>query len=573
MTRPHGEPRPGDPHWNSDVEAPLVIEDADAFEWDGAEDVIIVGYGGAGVAAAIQAHEEGMSVLAIDRADGGGATRINGGIFYGGGGTPAQLDAGVEDSVEDMFSYLRLETQGVVSDQTLRIFCEESADTARWLAGHGVRFAGRVYEKKTSYPHTDYSLYHSDNSLAPNYKAVAKPAPRGHRALVDKLDAPMGYGKGLYDPLRKSAERLGIKSLPSTKVRQLVMDHNGRVVGVVAIQMQPGTAEGKRYDVLMRRATAMVLRLPPSMPGAPIIAHLASRLFKKAAALERKAGVKRVIRARRGVCLAAGGFIFNRKMVEHYAPKYLKGMPLGTPGDDGSGIRLGQSAGGDVSRLQHVSAWRFINPPIAWAQGMVVNRQGQRYVNEMLYGASIGMPMVEDHEGVCWIILDDDGYRTAKLQSKSKAILGFQRYPALAAMLLGSKKAGSIKSLAGKCGIAPEGLEAAVADYNRLAETGVVDPLGKASEDIVPIVKAPFYAINMSIDAKLGFLPVLTLGGLKVQEHSGAVLNEEGEPIRGLYAAGRNAVGICSNIYVSGLSVADCVFSGRRAARSLARSD
>jgi 3-oxo-5alpha-steroid 4-dehydrogenase len=573
MTSPHSEPRPGDLHWNSEVKAPFVIEDADAFAWECAEDVVIVGYGGAGVAAALQAREEGLSVVAIDRADGGGATRINGGIFYGGGGTPAQLEAGIEDSVEDMFSYLRLETQGVVGEDTLRRFCEESADTARWLAGHGVRFAGRVYEKKTSYPHTDYSLYHSDNSLAPDYKAVAKPAARGHRALVDKLDAPMGYGKSLYDPLRESADRAGVKCLPSTRVRQLVMDRTGRVVGVVAIQMRRDTAEGKRYDALTRRATAMVLRLPPSMPGAPIIARLASRLFNKARELEQKAGVTRMIRARRGVCLAAGGFVFNREMVAHYAPKYLKGMPLGTPGDDGSGIRLGQSAGGGVSRLSHLSAWRFINPPIAWAQGMVVNRKGQRYVNEMLYGASIGMPMVEDHEGVCWIILDDEGYRKAKLQSKSKAILDFQRYPALAAMLLGSKKSASIKSLAQKCGIAPDGLEAEVACYNRLAETGARDPFGKASDDIAPIVKAPFHAINMSIDAKLGFLPVLTLGGLTVQEDSGAVLNEKGEPIRGLYAAGRNAVGICSNIYVSGLSVADCIFSGRRAARSLARID
>ena len=211
MTSPHSEPRPGDPHWYSEVQAPLMIEDADAFAWDGAEDVVIVGYGGAGVAAALQAREEGLSVIAIDRADGGGATRINGGIFYGGGGTPAQLEAGVEDSVEDMFNYLRLETQGVVSDDTLRRFCQESAETAGWLAGHGVRFEGRVYKKKTSYPHTDYSLYHSDNSLAPNYKAVAKPAARGHRALVDKLDAPMGYGKGLYDPLRESAQRAGVK--------------------------------------------------------------------------------------------------------------------------------------------------------------------------------------------------------------------------------------------------------------------------------------------------------------------------------------------------------------------------
>ena len=59
--------------------------------------------------------------------------------------------------------------------------------------------------------------------------------------------------------------------------------------------------------------------------------------------------------------------------------------------------------------------------------------------------------------------------------------------------------------------------------------------------------------------------PMLTLGGLVVDEETGAVRSTAGEPIPGLYAAGRTAVGICSRSYVSGLSLADCVFSGRRA--------
>ena len=59
----------------------------------------------------------------------------------------------------------------------------------------------------------------------------------------------------------------------------------------------------------------------------------------------------------------------------------------------------------------------------------------------------------------------------------------------------------------------------------------------------------------------------LTLGGLSVDEKTGAVLDEKAQPIGGLYAAGRAAVGICSGNYVSGLSIADCVYSGRRAGR------
>ncbi|PRC57323.1 pyridine nucleotide-disulfide oxidoreductase, partial [Mycobacterium sp. ITM-2017-0098] len=60
-------------------------------------------------------------------------------------------------------------------------------------------------------------------------------------------------------------------------------------------------------------------------------------------------------------------------------------------------------------------------------------------------------------------------------------------------------------------------------------------------------------------------VPGLTLGGLVVEERTGEVVHRDGGNVAGLYAAGRTAVGICSNSYVSGLSLSDCIFSGRRA--------
>lgn len=62
----------------------------------------------------------------------------------------------------------------------------------------------------------------------------------------------------------------------------------------------------------------------------------------------------------------------------------------------------------------------------------------------------------------------------------------------------------------------------------------------------------------------------MSLGGLKVDEETGAVLREDGLPIKGLYAAGRAAVGICSQGYFSGMALADGSFSGRRAGRHAA---
>jgi 3-oxo-5alpha-steroid 4-dehydrogenase len=86
------------------------------------------------------------------------------------------------------------------------------------------------------------------------------------------------------------------------------------------------------------------------------------------------------------------------------------------------------------------------------------------------------------------------------------------------------------------------------------------------------LLQPPFCAIDASVDSKLLPMATMSVGGLGVEEDSGLVLDADGRPIQGLYAAGRNAVGICSNIYVSGLSYADCLFSGRRAARAAAGS-
>ncbi len=93
----------------------------------------------------------------------------------------------------------------------------------------------------------------------------------------------------------------------------------------------------------------------------------------------------------------------------------------------------------DVARLDHVSAWRFINPPAAWARGMIVNAQGARFVDETLYGASIGLKMVEEQGGKAFLLLDAALRRQVWQELRHERILPFQRYPAMLAMLFGSR--------------------------------------------------------------------------------------------------------------------------------------
>ena len=92
--------------------------------------------------------------------------------------------------------------------------------------------------------------------------------------------------------------------------------------------------------------------------------------------LERRYGRPLRVGATSGVVVAAGGFVANRPMMRAHAPAGRGGLPLATPGDDGSGIRLGAEAGGATAFLDRVSVWRFLSPPPALLAGMLVDHAG-----------------------------------------------------------------------------------------------------------------------------------------------------------------------------------------------------
>lgn len=564
--------QPGSPQWFSDVEAAETVADAATAHWDASADMVVVGYGGGGVAAALHGAEQGLSVIALDRFNNGGSTAMNGGIVYAGGGTAIQREAGYDDTPEEMFKYLRMETQGVVSDETLRRFCDESPALVDWLVHHGVRFNSTVYTGKTSYPPLEYYLYHSDSSLSGRYSAVSKPAPRGHKVFSSISNkTATGFGAALWGPLHDAAARLGVTEYPPTQVRRLIRDGNGRVVGVVALMFEEGSDAARRHAKYQALSRRLLLALPPQFPGGKYLWKLGARYSAKAQELEKKYRVERRIRAVRGVVLSAGGFVFNRPMVEAIAPKYAAGMPLGNPGDDGSGIRLGQTAGGAVTRMEHLSAWRFVNPPLALARAMIVDAKGARFCDEAWYGSAIAYEMCEHHEGRGWLILDRALYREAWRNVRRDKLLPFQRDPVILALLFQRTKAATLEELATKMRFDAPTLTETVRRYNAAAAGQEADPFEKKAADISPIGEGPYYAIDVSITSKLFPLTTLTLGGLQVDEATGGVRDGKGAVIDGLYAAGRTAVGICSHLYVSGLSAADCMFSGRRAADAMAR--
>lgn len=534
---------------------PLRVSHADQLDWTQRCELLVVGFGAAGASAAIEAASSGLQVLAVDRFAGGGASALSGGVVYAGGGTPYQQQAGYSDSSAAMYAYLRNEVGDAVSEATLRDFCERSREQLAWLERQGVAFEASVPPQKTSYPSDQYYLYYSGNEAVPAYAAQAAPAPRGHRAKGQGMS-----GAALFAALHQAALAAGVTLQGQCEVRRLVLDSSDRVLGVEAWQLPAGSRVARQHARLARWATALHMYVPA----------LANRLRARLRRLEQQHAERRLIRAERGVLLSAGGFIFNRALVSQHAPRYLAGLPLGTTGCDGSGIALGHSAGGVPARMDKVSAWRFINPPLAWARGLIVNGRGQRYANEEVYGATLGHSMVEEQNGRAILILNRALVREALRQVGPGKVWQFQRLPVLLNLLFNARRAASPAALAERMGLPAEELQASLAAYNRAARGDAADAFGKSAAMLADLSQGPWYALDLSFDSRLFPCPAITLGGLRVCERSGQVLDQAGEPISGLYSAGRNAVGIASNLYVSGLSLADCIYSGRRAATHLA---
>lgn len=278
----------------------------------------------------------------------------------------------------------------------------------------------------------------------------------------------------------------------------------------------------------------------------------------------RRFGEDVTYRARRGVVLTTGGFVDNEQMLADHAPDLLGHGKVSDGLDDGSGIELGQSVGAAVRRMSAVEV-AYTALPAMIVRGMLVNAVGQRFINEDVYPGRFSHAALHQ-PGPCWAIVDE---------------AGLDEIPA--ADLWGVRPQHAAETLAeleDDLGLPSGSLESTVGLYNRHAEDGQ-DPLfHKDSRWVRPLV-GPFAAV----DPRWGFAPGasdgappgtgfsgFTLGGL-VTSLDGEVLTLQGEPVAGLYAAGRAASGIHGDGYVSGTSLGDGTFFGRRAGHAVASYD
>jgi len=260
------------------------------------------------------------------------------------------------------------------------------------------------------------------------------------------------------------------------------------------------------------------------------------------------------VRATGGVILCAGGFIFNEEMLARYCPEALRPFSawrVGTDNDDGRGIRLGEGAGGTTTRMDSVECALPIGPPHRMARALLVGKDGKRFINEDTYTGRIGHRALVDQQGEIYMIVSEEIF---EVNFVGMRITWAAETP---------------EELAADVGLPADSLAETIAAYNKHAENGADPEWHKEPDFLVPL-RPPYGAIDLRVDSKAIYAP-FTLGGLKTDPDS-HVLDPSGVPVPGLYAAGRSTAGIAAHGYVSGISLGDGSFFGRRAGESAARN-
>jgi 3-oxo-5alpha-steroid 4-dehydrogenase len=465
--------------------------------WADEADVVVVGLGAAGTSAAISASERGADVLALERSTaGGGTSALSGGLVYLGGGTPIQEACGYRDTPENMERFLRAACGPPEGghpfdayDEKVHRYCEGSVDHYHWLVEHGVPFKPAFNDEPNREPFDDAGLVFSGGEDSWPFTEIADPVPRGHHPEFP--DTAGGFLMGcLLDALGRTPARVRTDA----RVERLVVD-GGAVVGLVA-----------RAD-----------------------------------------GEDRAIRARRGVVLTAGGFIFNDAMLAHYCPPALRpdeAWRVGQPNDDGRGIRMAEGAGAALTRMDMIECALPLGPPHRLARCVLVNRAGERFVNEDTYTGRIGHRALVDEGGDVTMIVSEEIFEVNFVGMRIEWA------------------AETVEELARDAGLPEAALAETIARYNAGAARGDDPEWHKAPELLVPL-RPPFGAVDLRVDSKAIYAP-FTLGGLATDADA-RVLDRAGAPIPGLLAAGRTTAGLAAAGYVSGISLGDGTFFGRAA--------
>lgn len=545
-------------------------------------DLLVVG-SGTGLAAALAAHEHGLSVLVVEKSSYvGGSTARSGGALW----LPASQvieECGGNDPAPRAHTYL----ESVVADSAPR---ERAAAYLDNLPAT-VDMLRRTTPMKLFWA-KEYSDYHPE---APGGSAA------GRTCECRPLDTAI-LGEYLAD-LRPGVMEVSIP-MPTTGADYRWLNLMSRVPrkGLPTVlkrlaQGLGGLALGRRYAA-GGQALAAGLFAGAIRAGIPIwldtsLTELVTEGGRVTGAVVEHGGNRFVVTARRGVVLAAGGFDHDMEMRRKFQSDSLgSNFSLGAESNTGDAIRLGQDAGADIALMDQ--SWWF--PAVAPLPGaapavmlaerslpgsFIVDHNGRRFANESADYMSFGQRVLQlEASGTpvedMWIVFDQQ-YRNSYVFAAEL----FPRMPIPQAWYDAgiATKADSFAELASKMQVPVDEFSATVTRFNENAFAGedpdfergrsaydryYGDPTITPNPNLRPLVKGPFYAVKMVL-GDLG-----TCGGLRADDRA-RVLREDGTAIDGLYAIGNTAANAFGHTYPgAGATIAQGFVYGYIAARDAA---
>jgi succinate dehydrogenase/fumarate reductase flavoprotein subunit len=249
----------------------------------------------------------------------------------------------------------------------------------------------------------------------------------------------------------------------------------------------------------------------------------------------------------------------NDEMLRKYAPMLTAGnIPVGNPGDTGTGIQMGMSVGGAAINMHEGFISLPYYPPASMTHGIVINDKGQRFINEDVYHSRLAAFALHQQSDRIYFILTIDQYGD------------YERVSYLGAQVAGTGE--TVEELEEELGLREGTLQQTLAVYNEDCARGEDTLCHKAREWLEPL-EPPLVALDITPGRGVT-VAYFTLGGLDTLP-TGEVVDARRQVISGLYAAGRTACGVVRRAegYNSGMSVGDATFSGRMAGKEAAARD
>lgn len=448
-----------------DASAPKSAETLDC-------DICIIGAGGAGMTAAINATQQGKNVILLEMMPyvGGNTTKATGGMNAA--ETHYQAEQGIEDSVEVFIEDTMKAGHEINDIDLVTTMCEQSAAGIDWLDSIGaplpkVSFSGGATNKRIHAP--------EDGS---------------------------GVGAYLVTRFLNKMNELGVNVMYDTRATELISE-NGAVVGVKA----------------------------------------------ESAATEYTINAKAVI-------LTTGGFGNNQDMIVSYRPDLAGTVSTSAPGAMGDGIVMAQAVGADLVDIDQIQLHptveqgtsMLITESVRGDGAILVNQEGKRFIDELQPRDVVSAAELEQTGGYAYIIFDQ------RLRDGLKAI---EKYVSIGITV----QSDTIEGLAEQIGADPATLAETLSTWNAAVAAQNDAEFGRDTGMENDLSVAPYYAIKIAPGIHH------CMGGVKINTSS-EVINTEGNPIPGLFAAGEVCGGVHGGNRVGGNAVADIVVFGRIASES-----